>query len=572
MQRVRKEQLYTGLILFIIAGIAGYGISHIYGMSIYPDEFGYWASAASMLGWDWSQIASLGSYYSFGYSLLLFPILKLTVDSVAAYRVAIGLNVVLLCIGFFLLMGIAKKVFPELEKERRIFFAGMAVLYPGWLFYLQTTLSEAMLIFMVIATAYLFVRLLEKPRAITGILLALAAVYTYTLHMRAVGVLIACGITVLLWGITTPGTRKKVLLFLGILLLGFIIALLGKELVQQSVYSGSGKELLGNNDYSGQFNKIKNLLSIPGIRNLGVNMAGKLLYIGFSSAGLAYWGIGWCVLRGKKLIQDLRGRRKIEISCWLGAFTGLMALGQLMICGIYTINSTSPDWIIYGRYIELIVPILIFLGLCELAQNKHLLRGQIVVLSIYTLAAAICLWVCKDMPISRIRGEHSVVTSILIGNGDVLPKIFFGQVWLVGVIVSGMLIGLMWFVRKGKGREWLLILFLSLEILIGIKISYPYVYSASMNMRMDITLVNVLNDKPELAGELLFLREGSDKWVGFLQMQLRERSITVIEPDELNNLSTQGTVMLAYWNSEHLEELREMYKHEIMGDVYNVFY
>ena len=37
-------------------------------LSLFPDEFGYWAPAAEMLGWDWSESVSLGSYYSFGYS------------------------------------------------------------------------------------------------------------------------------------------------------------------------------------------------------------------------------------------------------------------------------------------------------------------------------------------------------------------------------------------------------------------------------------------------------------------------------------------------------------------------
>ena len=61
-------------------------IQKIYGFSIYPDEFGYWASAAQMLGWDWTDTVALGSYYSYGYSLLLAPILWIFRDSVAAYE------------------------------------------------------------------------------------------------------------------------------------------------------------------------------------------------------------------------------------------------------------------------------------------------------------------------------------------------------------------------------------------------------------------------------------------------------------------------------------------------------
>ncbi len=570
--KVKKEYLYMAFILLLIAGIYGYGITRIYGMSIYPDEFGYWASAASVLGWDWSQIASLGSYYSFGYSLILLPILKFSGDSVIAYKIAVTVNVVLLCVAFFLLMGMVRRLFPEVEKERGIFFAGITVLYPAWLYYMQTTLAEAMLIFMVILTAYLLLRLMEKPRVITGILLALAIVYTYTLHMRAVGVVIACGLTILLWGILTPGTRKKVCLFLVILSLALMATFVWKEMIQQSVYSNSGKEVLNVNDYGGQLNKLKVLFTTAGIKNFAVNMAGKFLYMGFASGGLVYWGLGWCIVQGKELVQNIRRKDKGKAANWLGIYILLMAAAQLGICGIYTVGAKGPDWIIYGRYIELIIPVLSFFGVCMLNQSKHIFRGQGLILGIYSIMAGVCLFACKDMGAGHIRGEHSALTSIFIGEGEVAPKVFFGKVWLAGIVVGGVITVLIWYSRQKKIRTWILMLIMVAEILTGIKISQLYVYSSNQNMRMDITMTNVLRERDDLGEQILFLKEGSDKWIGFLQMQLREQSIIVIEPAELEGLDTQNTLILAYYNSKYLDKLEELYKHQVMADVYNVFY
>ena len=84
---------YLSLFAVIIFCIFGYGIGKIYGMSIYPDEFGYWANAAQAAGYDWREITSLGPYYSYGYSLPLFPVLKFAGDGVAAYRIAVFMNV-----------------------------------------------------------------------------------------------------------------------------------------------------------------------------------------------------------------------------------------------------------------------------------------------------------------------------------------------------------------------------------------------------------------------------------------------------------------------------------------------
>ena len=72
-----------------------YGIQGIFGFSLFPDEFGYWASAAGFLGYDFSEVCSISSFYSFGYSLILIPILKLFSDSIIAYRAAVVVNLLL---------------------------------------------------------------------------------------------------------------------------------------------------------------------------------------------------------------------------------------------------------------------------------------------------------------------------------------------------------------------------------------------------------------------------------------------------------------------------------------------
>lgn len=47
------------LIILIIFGIFQYGIGKICGFTMVPDEFGYWASAAEKIGYDWSEVTSL---------------------------------------------------------------------------------------------------------------------------------------------------------------------------------------------------------------------------------------------------------------------------------------------------------------------------------------------------------------------------------------------------------------------------------------------------------------------------------------------------------------------------------
>ncbi len=79
-----KAVVYLILLILLCFCLCQYGLQRIFGFSLFPDEFGYWAPAAKMLGWDWSETTSLGSYYSFGYSLILAPILYFVKDSIMA--------------------------------------------------------------------------------------------------------------------------------------------------------------------------------------------------------------------------------------------------------------------------------------------------------------------------------------------------------------------------------------------------------------------------------------------------------------------------------------------------------
>ena len=128
----------------IVVFLCMHGLFSIYGFSAFPDEFGYWAPAAAFLGYDWSNITALGSYYSYGYSLILFPILFFFHDSVIAYRVAIVVNMLLQCISIPMMHKILTFLFPSIKKETRQIVAAVSVLYPAWVYYTQMTMVEGL--------------------------------------------------------------------------------------------------------------------------------------------------------------------------------------------------------------------------------------------------------------------------------------------------------------------------------------------------------------------------------------------------------------------------------------------
>ncbi len=577
MEKKTIELLNIGCLIGVVVLFFGYSVNRIYGITMYPDEFGYWASAANLLGWDWTQVASLGSYYSFGYSLILYPILAFTTDSITAYRTAIGVNFVLLIISFFLLREIGHSLFGKTKGSTETMFAGIAVLYPAWLMYAQMSLTEASLIFMIILLVYLWVRFLKKPGIIRGFYLVLAGVYAYSLHLRALGTLIACALTLLVWALFNPSLRKKVLLLLLLGVIAVILLMVGKEVIQQSIYSEADPTMLQNNDYGGQIDKIRMLFTWAGIRNFIVIMAGKFLYMGFSTGGLAIWGIYWCGCKVYQLIRAIRHGIEQTVSGWVSVLVILIALGQLVVSTIYSIGIQEPDWIIYGRYIEMIIPILAFLGAYGICKSNKKMRVQTGILVLYGAASGLCVWACYHMESSHVRGAHSAVTSILIGDGNIVPKVFFTQIWLIGSLGMVITMVITYYLSKEgvRSKQWILICLVAVEVLIAVRISQMQIYSSSQNMRMDLAIVDVLSNEKFKEKEILFLQEGGWKWVDFLQMQFRDRTMRLIRGDEISRLSEEelkDSVILAYYNSEYLDEISMYYSHQILSDVYYLFY
>lgn len=167
------QRRYDILFVLLMSCIVCHGISKSYGFYFPADEFGYWSYAAGLAGYDWSDIASLGSYYSYGYSLILLPVFLIFKDGVIAYRAAMVVNIALLAVCFFIR-----------QKMGRTFYAAAVVFYPTWLFYAGTTFAEILLVTLYLTTCMLLLKYLQTDNKRYMALMLAAMFYMYLVHLR----------------------------------------------------------------------------------------------------------------------------------------------------------------------------------------------------------------------------------------------------------------------------------------------------------------------------------------------------------------------------------------------------
>ena len=447
------------------------------------------------------------------------------------------------------------------------------------------TLVDSLLMFMVILICYLWIRFVENPSLKWGIVLVAAVMYNYTLHMRAVSVLAALVIVMLLWGWKHPTYGKKILLVLVMVGIAFLAVDGIKDIVQGNVFAEAGVDKLNTNDYGGQLEKVKYLLSFEGIKQALIIIMGKILYVGLASAGMVFMAVMWSM----EQIIGLFKRKAIAIEesdntytsskmqeknlgQWFGLFFLLILLGQLVVCVVYTIRTANADWLIYGRYIENFIPIGIFLGIAYVFQKSPGIKVQAVIGILYTIAAGSCVWKMKDLASDYIRGEHSAATIFLIGEGTIKPIHFFVGIWIAGMILMILArLGLKAYTKDKYKMAIFAVWFLGLAVW-GIDAGDIYVYRANDNMSKELIIVNTLEEQLQQGKELYYLEEGNASWISNIQMQLRENTLNVISIDELKELGSQTSAIVVDGQSKHLEYIEAIYKRKIPGFNYYAFY
>lgn len=552
-----------------------YGIQGIYSFSLFPDEFGYWAGAAKVLGYDFSEITSIGSFYSFGYSLILMPVMKIFSDSVLAYRAAVVVNLLLQVSSFFIFTKIADRLFENTDRLTGAILSGIAVLYPSWVFYVQMTMSEALLFFMYTLVVFLMVFYLDNPSVYAGILVAIAAIYVYSVHMRTVGIPIAVICTILFDCVLRQkrhGSGKCFLIAgmsVSLIICGFILCLFLKKYMIGVLYSGGAKNVTAINDYSGQMSKFAELFTVAGIGRFFAAMSGKVLYLGCASFGMGYIGIYALVKR--VIRKDVKA-----------LFVLLASLFQFVVMCIYLIHSADVveeryDLFLNGRYIDYVVPLLTVIGMNEVLHCRVNIRIIASLVSVMISSAAIsCMVVLRNKV--GMRDPHGMLMvgmSYFMDEKNVRPARTIIISTVFALLVMFVMMGIALFYQKSGNFYVLCIIHL---FLIGLSYNAcdHFIYIGQSYIYGDIQVADEIAGlrKEGHSGDVILVYEGGLEYIDTVQFRLRDEHIGVIYAGirgELSKLKDDDLVLVDY-ESDLNAELSKKYDSSWESGHFELYY
>ena len=551
MKEKAGEYKYAILFIAMLFCYYMYSMSKVYGFELLPDEFGYWNYAAFLLGYDWSNIVSLGSYYSFGYTLILYPILKFFENPILAYRIAATLNFVLLILSYFAVVHLTKKLCKK-EKQLPYLFTAIAILYPSWIFYARITMAEIVIMSMYIFICTLLYDYLEKNKASTLVLLVIALIYIYTVHMRTVGILIAAAMTLgihLVVGSKRFSAKKMLIVLAGIGL--FIGAAYIKTYISKEIYVYSSKENFATNDYAGQIEKIKRIFSGQGFQNLVISFLGKVFYLGLATFGLFYAGIGYCI---KKLIKS---RHPFYL------FVLLSTLGEIGITSIACgVGGSRIDGLTYGRYNEQILPILMVFGCLAIWEAGKTWKQLLTVVLMQLPMLGVVLYHTQKYQQTEVNPWMILGISYGYVREKFEPISFYLIAFMIGILLMLLIWGIIR-LAKSKKTVYYLVFVMAVELLLALRLQIGLADAPQLGNYRDTKLIEEIVEEKSNHPRIVYLHLGQSTAGQRLQYGLRNEKLEV--ETDVDSLQKDDLVIT---NDEcnQIEELKEEYKNwRIMG-------
>ncbi|MCQ2483337.1 MAG: hypothetical protein MJ153_07635 [Clostridia bacterium] len=384
------KRLYYIAVFFaslIIGAVRLIYIKDLNGLVVFEDELGYWTHAANFNGLNWSN--TLNMWYSFGYSLILAPIFKITHDMALMYKIGVGINALLGVIGFLaglkLIDKLTDRILPDFAK---LFISFTPMMYSAYLLQNNICWSETFLYTWVILTCLAVCTMFENPNVLNSFLAAFTVSFSFVIHNRVLVLLIAFALTLIVFMLRRKLPLKSFLVIIATVGLVFYWYTYVKTMLktveynpayilkyntfgigdsQNAAYSAS--DFAGNN-LNQVMSHLDGIFTLTKIKSLIKSLLGALWYLDVGSLGLSFLGICQLIIF---TYRKIKSKKDFEGSIFLTlVFLGTVGLSSLtLIAPETTKNFDRLDCYFYGRYEDQISTFLIMLGLLFIYETIH---------------------------------------------------------------------------------------------------------------------------------------------------------------------------------------------------------
>ncbi len=380
IDNVNKRKIITHTICIAILVLCGFiFLGNIIAPTINGDEFGYWSNGATFAGFDWHELSKQNGWFGFGYGILLQILLRLPFKASLIYNIAILLNVLFLVI----IYEIAIKVFREITREysygifEEYIIPLIATIGSSTLYYSHYTMCEVFLTLLYWIIIYTAIKIFENDTWPRVFFFAIVNGCIFIVHLRSIGI-VTISVFFLFYLLKKRGKKFAFKTIISVLLIlsFFFVSFFIKRIINgiwnapNLISCGNNKitSSAGANGISSIYSSLIAAFSAEGFFNLLIAMCGRALYSIISSCGI----LVFCFPDITKCVKNLRkffNFGKSEIVFIFGILCFLCMLVESSITNSWGFDGRY-DYLVYGRYHEFTIGILILYSLRYLLEKE----------------------------------------------------------------------------------------------------------------------------------------------------------------------------------------------------------
>ena len=443
--------LQTRIVLFaaVVCGIFMASVAmRQAGPTVHPDEWGFLSNGQALIGHIEAPIPT-GSFYPAGYGLVTGLGALVTGSLPGAYRFALLANVVLAILTGWFAGRLAVQGFGASKPMGRI-VSSLVFVLPGTIVTAMFAWPEtaSRLAFLVFISLVITVAKNRSTMQVVG--LGLFTGLMPALHGRFTLLIPVVGLVFLWWGIQRLISRRVALLALFVTAIGYEGSRLLNQFVKRSLYQAS---------YDQESRLLRRLLDPTVWPALLRTMAGQTWYLTATSCGLVGVGIAFAMWR----IRSEGGVRTVPADPQRLGLLVLVASSLLVIFtgGLQLLYGARGDHLIYGRYVEILVPALLVVA-CVGIEKSFVLAQRAWLLTGLFVGALSLLYVLIDGG-DGVKGGYSrndIVFPNIVGTDVVrylvTPSLVnFGAVFVLAALV-------LWTVSRRHGTWSVVVLTVAL--------------------------------------------------------------------------------------------------------------
>lgn len=560
-----QYKLYKDILLKIVGFIVLFLITYRYIIwmnipQVVPDEFGYWTAASYINGYDWSDTASFNTYYSIGYGFIL-AFFQRFFDGVLMYKMALIFNSICLGLIYLLLINISNTFWGY--KDINYFISLACCFYTTFVSNSVSTQPEVFLTFLFTLSVKLYIDICKKATLFRVISYSITLLFLYCIHQRTLGILLAGILSILLFLLQ----KKKqfiipITAFGVIAILMLLTSIVLKNGLIENVYIGSTTTAV--NDYSGQISKVKALFSLEGIKRLILVLNGQLWQLGTASVLLVFYSL-FEVMR--KLCEGWKEKfRDIDVNPYVYIFFSFLFTWG--ISAVYTRAGARYDSLIYGRYIEMLLPVFLLVGWMSILSRANL-KQILCVIFIYGCMGLLVnytysIYKYNNIVWGNICGIFRYIWTENNPVGSISKSYFVEKGTLIVILVTAIIALLL----CGQKRKWgVIITLVALPALwtyhmegIWTEVWKPYQDNTTQEEIAAALKEYNINDEP-----VYFVYEEDEesykKTRCFpLQILMKEKTLYVIEDDNLSNIDVESYFVVVNKDSSAAKTVEETYE------------